>query len=77
MNSNLFTLINKFSLKFWKFLERIILSALISLIYFTVITPISIFIRLIGKDLLRTKFTKNNSYWIKKKKDIGPMRKQF
>ena len=77
MSSNLFTFINKFSLKFRKFLERIILLALISLIYFTVITPISIFIRLIGKDLLKTKFTKNNSYWIRKKKNIGSMRKQF
>ena len=32
---------------------------------------------LIGKDLLNTKFSKDNSYWIKREKNIGSMKRQF
>ena len=46
-------------------------------IYFIIITPIGLFLRLIGKDLLQTKFSKNNSYWIKREKNIGSMKRQF
>ena len=48
-----------------------------SIVYFIIITPIGFFMRLIGKDLLRTKFSKNNSYWIKREKNIGSMKRQF
>ena len=33
--------------------------------------------RLFGKDLLGIKFQKNKSYWIKRKKNLGTMDKQF
>ena len=48
-----------------------------ALIYFIVLTPLSLIIRMLGKDLLKIKFSKKNSYWIKREKNIGSMKKQF
>ena len=49
----------------------------ISSIYFIIITPIGLFMRIIGKDLLNLKFSKDNSYWIKRVKNLGSMKRQF
>ena len=47
-------------------------------VYFLVLTPISFLTKILGKDLLKIKFSnKTNSYWIKREKDPGPMNKQF
>ena len=63
--------------KFGEILGKIIAPIVMAFIYFFVITPIGLFMRLIGKDLLSVKFLKKNSYWIKREKDVGSMRKQF
>ena len=63
--------------KFGKILGKIVAPIVMGVIYFIIITPIGLFLRLIGKDLLQTKFSKNNSYWIKREKNIGPMKRQF
>ena len=47
------------------------------LVYFLILTPIGLFMRLIGKDLLNLKFTKENSYWINRQKKMGTMKRQF
>ena len=47
------------------------------LIYFIIITPIGILMRLIGKDLLNIKFNKDKSYWIKRAKNVETMKRQF
>ena len=46
-------------------------------IFFLVVTPISLLMKIIGKDLLNIKYSKKRSYWISKDKKIGSMRKQF
>ena len=47
-------------------------------VYFVVLTPLSIIVRIFGKDLLKIKFLENSkSYWIKRDKDLGSMDKQF
>ena len=46
-------------------------------IYFIIITPIGILMRLFGKDLLNIKFNKDKSYWIKREKNINTMKRQF
>jgi hypothetical protein len=48
-----------------------------ALIFFTILTPISFLVRILGKDLLKLKFSKKNSYWIQRKKNITTMDKQF
>ena len=47
------------------------------IIYFLVITPIALILRIFKKDLLKLKLTKDRSYWIIRKKKIGSMKKQF
>ena len=48
-----------------------------ALVFFIILTPTSIIVRLFGKDLLKLKFSKDSSYWIKREKNITSMDKQF
>tara|TARA_B100000029_G_C17409959_1_gene900350 strand:+ start:87 stop:473 length:387 start_codon:yes stop_codon:yes gene_type:complete len=77
INSKLLTPMNLIWIKFGEILGRIVAPIVMSFIYFIIITPIGLFMRLAGKDLLRTKFLNINSYWIKRRKNIGSMKKQF
>ena len=77
LNSKLLTPLNLVWTKFGELLGRIIAPIAMGVVYFVIITPIGLFMRLIGKDLLRTKSSKNNSYWIKREKNIGSMKRQF
>ena len=77
INSKLLTPLNFVWIKFGELLGIIIAPIVMALIYFIILTPIGLFMRLIGKDLLNTKFSKNRSYWIKREKKIGSMKKQF
>ena len=77
LNSKLLSPFNLIWVKFGEVLGRIIAPIAMGIVYFIIITPIGLFMRLIGKDLLRTKFSKNNSYWIKREKNIGSMMRQF
>jgi len=76
-NSKLLTPLNLFWVKFGELLGRIISPLVMGVVYFVIITPIGLFMRLIRKDLLKIKFLNNNSYWIKRSKNIGSMKKQF
>ena len=69
--------LNLIWIKFGEILGRIIAPIVMALIYFIILTPIGLFLRLIRKDILNLKFSKENSYWIKRKKNIGPMKRQF
>ena len=77
LNSKLLSPFNLIWVKFGEVLGRIIAPIAMGVVYFIIITPIGLFMRLIGKDLLRTKFSKNNSYCIKREKNIGSMKRQF
>tara|TARA_B100000029_G_scaffold515158_1_gene620893 strand:- start:2157 stop:2585 length:429 start_codon:yes stop_codon:yes gene_type:complete len=77
INSRFLSPLNFAWVKFGEVLGRIVAPVVMAIIYFFVITPIGLFMRLIGKDLLSVKFLKKNSYWIKREKDVGSMRKQF
>ena len=77
LNSRLLTPLSLIWVKFGEVLGRIIAPIVMAVVYFIVITPIGLFMRLIGKDLLGIKYSKNSSYWIKRKKNIGSMKRQF
>ena len=48
------------------------------IVYFLVVTPIGIFMRLLGKDFLKMRKVQNTStYWIKRGKQLSTMKKQF
>ena len=78
INSKILTPFKKAWVKFGEFLGRIIAPIVMAAIYFIVLTPISIAVRIFGKDLLKVKFSKKEeSYWIKRNKDLGSMDKQY
>ena len=77
LNSKLLTPLNKLWIKFGELLGKIISPIVMGIVYFFVVTPIGMFMRLNKKDLLKLKFSEDNSYWIKREKNIGPMKKQF
>ena len=64
-------------IKLGEILGRVIAPIVMFLLFFLILTPIGLLVRLFGKDLLKIKFSKNNSYWIKREKSIGTMKKQF
>ena len=68
INSKLLTPLNKSWIKFGEMLGRIIAPIVMALVYFIILTPISIIVRVAGKDLLQIKLSKVKSYWIKRKK---------
>jgi len=48
------------------------------IIFYLVVTPIGIILRIMQKDLLNIKYNKKKeSYWIKRKTPIGTMKRQF
>ena len=78
INSKLLTPLNKAWIKFGEILGLIIAPIVMSLVYFVILTPVSLIVRLFGKDLLGLKFIKENeTYWIKRKKNLTSMDKQF
>ena len=78
LNSKLLTPLNKTWIKFGEILGLIIAPIVMGLVYFVILTPVSLIVRLFGKDLLGLKFIKENeTYWIKRKKNLTSMDKQF
>ena len=76
-NSKVLTPLKKGWIKLGEILGKVIAPIIMGFIYFIIITPIGIFMRLIGKDLLNIKYNKNKSYWIKRAKNVGTMKRQF
>ena len=77
LNSKILNPLNLAWVKFGEILGRIIAPIVMGIVYFLIITPIGLFMRIIGKDLLGIKFSENKSYWIKREKSIGSMKRQF
>ena len=78
IDSKILTPLNKIWFKFGIFLGRIISPLIMGLIFFLVVTPIGIFMRILGKDLINLKFKKNvKSYWIEKTGPKSKMKNQF
>ena len=78
INAKILSPLNSLWIKFGELLGKIIAPVVMAFIYFIILTPLSFLIRITGKDLLKVKFSnKVNTYWIKRIKDLGPMKKQF
>jgi hypothetical protein len=78
INSKILSPFNKTWIKLGEILGLIIAPIIMALVYFIILTPISLIVRMFGKDLLGLKFLKNqDTYWTKRKKKIGTMKKQF
>ena len=77
-NSKLLTPLNKLWFKFGILLGSIVSPLIMGLVYFFVVTPMGVLMRILGKDLLKTSKVKSaSSYWIKRDKQQSTMKKQF
>ena len=70
LNSKLLKPLNNLWIKFGEILGKIIAPIVMMIVFFIVLTPLSFIVRLFGKDLLKLKFIKKNSYWINRKKNL-------
>ena len=76
-NSPILSPLNLIWFKFGIFLGKIVSPFIMGVIFFLVVTPTGLIMRLLGKDLLNLKFNDNKSYWIKKKDPKSKMKNQF
>ena len=77
INSNLLSPLNKLWFKFGIFLGKIIAPIIMGVIFFLVVTPIGLIMRLLGKDVLNLKFSDCKSYWIEQTGPKSKMKNQF
>ena len=77
LNSKLLKPLNILWFKFGIFLGKIISPLIMGIIFFFVVTPIAVLMRLLKKDLLNLKFTNKTSYWIEKNDPKSKMKNQF
>ena len=77
INSKILTPFNKLWFKFGILLGKIISPIIMGIIFFLVVTPIGLIMRLLGKDVLNLKFNANKSYWIEKTGPKSKMKNQF
>ena len=77
VNSKILNPLNKFWFKFGIFLGKIISPFIMGIIFFLVVTPIGLLMRLLNKYLLNIKFNNSHSYWIEKTEPKSKMKNQF
>ena len=78
MNSKLLTPLNKLWFKFGMILGAIVVPVVMGVVFFLVVTPIGLVMKIMGRDLLNKKYDKKKrTYWIKRDTLIGTMKRQF
>ena len=77
LNSEILSPLNKIWFKFGILLGKIISPLVMGLIFFLVVTPIGLLMKMLGKDLLNLKHNKNKTYWIEKNGPKSKMKNQF
>tara|TARA_B110001450_G_C17300825_1_gene351358 strand:- start:82 stop:465 length:384 start_codon:yes stop_codon:yes gene_type:complete len=77
LNSKILYPLNKIWFKFGILLGKVISPIVMGIIFFFVVTPIGLLMKVFNKDLLNLKFNKNKSYWIEKNEPKSKMKNQF
>ena len=77
LNSKILTPLNKLWFKLGILLGNFIAPIIMGIIFFFVVTPTGIIMKLLGKDLIKLKKNNENSYWIEKKDIKSSMKNQF
>ncbi len=78
INSKILIPLNKYWIKLGELLGKIIAPIVMMIIYFAIVTPIALLLKIFKKDILKLRLDKKvDSYWIQKEKDLGPMKNQF
>ena len=76
--SKLLTPLNRLWAKFGIILGSIIAPIVMGVVFFLVVTPIGLVMKIIGKDLLSIKYDKKKeTYWVKRDRPTNTMKQQF
>ena len=77
INSKILTPLNTIWSKFGILLGNVVGPIVMGIIFFLIVTPTSIIMKILGKDLLNLKKNNNNSYWIEKSNQNSKMKNQY
>ena len=77
LNSSVLSPLNKIWFKFGILLGNFISPIIMGVVFFIVVTPTSLVMRLFGKDILNLKKNNKKSYWIEKSPINSKMKNQF
>ena len=77
VNSKILNPLNKLWFRFGIFLGKVISPLIMGIIFFFVVTPIGLLMKLLNKDLLNLKFKNTSTYWIEKTEPKSKMKNQF
>ena len=77
LNSKALTPLNRLWFKFGIILGSIVSPIIMGIIFFFVVTPIGLLMKLLKKDPLNRRFNNNKSYWIEKTEPKSKMNNQF
>ena len=77
LNSKILNPLNSLWQKFGLLLNKVMSPLIMGLIFFFIVTPIGILMRILKKDLLNLKFNKKETYWIDKSGPKSKMKNQF
>ena len=77
LNSKILTPLTNAWLKFGFMLGKIISPIVLAIIFYLLISPFGLVMRLFGKDLLAKKYSKKSTYWIQRDKKMNSMKMQF
>ena len=77
LNSKILTPFNKLWFKFGIILGKLFSPLIMGIIFFFVITPIALLMKVMKKDLLNLKFNSKKTYWIERTDSESSMKNQF
>ena len=77
LNSKILSPLNKIWFKFGIFLGNFIAPIVMGIIFFLIVTPTGILVKLFKKDLLNLKKNDGKTYWVEKKEQNSSLRNQF
>ena len=77
INSKLLLPLNKIWFNFGILLGNFIAPIVMGIVYFMVVTPTGLIMRLLGKDLLNLKKNNKDTYWIEKDNSNNDLKNQF
>ena len=77
INSIILTPLNRLWFKFGIFLGKVVSPIILGIIFFLIVTPTGLLLRLFGKDIINLKYNNNNSYWTKTTGPKSKMKDQF
>ena len=77
LKAKILDFLNNYWIKLGELLGKVIAPIIMFLVFFVIVTPLSLLTKLLKKDLLNVRFNNSKTYWTNKVKKIHSMDKQF